>query len=93
MSQWAFSMENVLGLHLPWRSLSSHLITTDGDGNIEYMSGFCNIHIEKPVKEASETLPRLKPNCSKTPFGQLRRITYSFEKLGVRSSNGCEWQS
>lgn len=55
MSQWAFSMENVLGLNLPWRSLSSHLVTTDTNGNINYMSSFQDIHIQKPVKEASET--------------------------------------
>ncbi|KAG8508848.1 Serine/threonine-protein phosphatase with EF-hands 1, partial [Galemys pyrenaicus] len=49
MSQWAFSMENVLGLNLPWRSLSSHLVKTDADGNIDYMSSFQDIHIIKPA--------------------------------------------
>lgn len=57
MGQWAFSMENVLGLNLPWRSLSSHLVTTDKDGNIDYMSGFQDVHIQKPVKEVSEIAP------------------------------------
>lgn len=56
MSQWAFSMENVLGLNLPWRSLSSHLVTTDDDGNIDYMSCFSDIHIQKPVKEVQSAL-------------------------------------
>ncbi|XP_044792551.1 serine/threonine-protein phosphatase with EF-hands 1 isoform X1 [Bubalus bubalis] len=56
MGQWAFSMENVLGLNLPWRSLSSHLVTTDKDGNIDYMSGFQDVHIQKPVKEVHSTL-------------------------------------
>ncbi|XP_070222641.1 serine/threonine-protein phosphatase with EF-hands 1 isoform X2 [Bos mutus] len=56
MGQWAFSMENVLGLNLPWRSLSSHLVTTDKDGNIDYMSGFQDVHIQKPVKEVQSSL-------------------------------------
>uniref|UniRef100_A0A452SLE2 Serine/threonine-protein phosphatase with EF-hands 1 n=1 Tax=Ursus americanus TaxID=9643 RepID=A0A452SLE2_URSAM len=56
MGQWAFSMENILGLNLPWRSLSSHLVTTDKNGNINYMSSFQDIHIQKPVKEAQSTL-------------------------------------
>ncbi|XP_057574227.1 serine/threonine-protein phosphatase with EF-hands 1 [Hippopotamus amphibius kiboko] len=56
MGQWAFSMENVLGLNLPWRSLSSRLVTTDKDGNIDYMSSFQDIHIQKPVKEVQSTL-------------------------------------
>nr|XP_015106220.1 serine/threonine-protein phosphatase with EF-hands 1 isoform X2 [Vicugna pacos] len=56
MSQWAFSMENVLGLNLPWRSLSLHLVTTDKDGNTDYMSSFQDIHIQKPVKEVQSTL-------------------------------------
>lgn len=53
-TQWAFSMENVLGLNLPWRSLSNHLVKTDKNGDIDYMSSFQDIHIEKPVKEVSE---------------------------------------
>ncbi|CAK7313732.1 Serine/threonine-protein phosphatase with EF-hands 1 [Vulpes lagopus] len=56
MGQWAFSMENILGLNLPWRSLSPHLVTTDKNGNINYMSSFEDIHIQKPVKEAQSTL-------------------------------------
>ncbi|XP_008578074.1 PREDICTED: serine/threonine-protein phosphatase with EF-hands 1 [Galeopterus variegatus] len=55
-TQWAFSMEKTLGLNLPWRSLSSHLVKTDEDGNIDYMSSFQNIHIEKPVEEIQSTL-------------------------------------
>ncbi|XP_068389058.1 serine/threonine-protein phosphatase with EF-hands 1 isoform X2 [Eschrichtius robustus] len=56
VGQWAFSMENVLGLNLPWRSLSSRLVTTDKDGNTDYMSSFQDIHIQKPVKEVQSTL-------------------------------------
>ncbi|XP_004597559.1 serine/threonine-protein phosphatase with EF-hands 1 isoform X2 [Ochotona princeps] len=63
-TQWAFSMENVLGLNLPWRSLSNHLVKTDKNGDIDYMSSFQDIHIEKPVKEAQsnviETLYRYR---------------------------------
>ncbi|XP_066880163.1 serine/threonine-protein phosphatase with EF-hands 1 isoform X2 [Kogia breviceps] len=54
--QWAFFMEKVLGLNLPWISLSSHLVTTDKDGNIDYMSSFQDIQIQKPVKEVQPTL-------------------------------------
>uniref|UniRef100_A0A8C3YIY6 Serine/threonine-protein phosphatase n=1 Tax=Catagonus wagneri TaxID=51154 RepID=A0A8C3YIY6_9CETA len=56
MGQWAFSMENILGLNLPWRSLSSHLVTTDKNGNIDYMSTFQDLHIQKPVKEVQSSL-------------------------------------
>nr|KAF6492819.1 protein phosphatase with EF-hand domain 1 [Molossus molossus] len=64
MGQWAFAMENVLGLNLPWRTLSSQLIITDQDGNVDYMSCFYDIHIQKPVKEVQsaviETLYRYR---------------------------------
>uniref|UniRef100_A0A2R8ZWI3 Serine/threonine-protein phosphatase n=1 Tax=Pan paniscus TaxID=9597 RepID=A0A2R8ZWI3_PANPA len=56
VSQWAFCMENILGLNLPWRSLSSNLVNIDQNGNVEYMSSFQNIRIEKPVQEAHSTL-------------------------------------
>nr|KAF6360521.1 protein phosphatase with EF-hand domain 1 [Myotis myotis] len=56
MGQWAFSMENTLGLNLPWRTLSSHLVLTDDDGNIDYMTCFHDIQIQKPVKEAQSAL-------------------------------------
>uniref|UniRef100_A0A8C6R494 Serine/threonine-protein phosphatase with EF-hands n=2 Tax=Nannospalax galili TaxID=1026970 RepID=A0A8C6R494_NANGA len=56
LAQWAFSLENILGLNLPWRSLSSHLVYMDQDGNIDYMSSFQDVHIEKPVKEAKSAL-------------------------------------
>ncbi|XP_039708194.1 serine/threonine-protein phosphatase with EF-hands 1 [Pteropus medius] len=56
MGQWAFSMENVLGLNLPWRSLSYRLVTTDKDGNIDYMSCFDDMHIQKPVQEVQSAL-------------------------------------
>ncbi|XP_036768764.2 serine/threonine-protein phosphatase with EF-hands 1 [Manis pentadactyla] len=56
VGQWASSMEVVLGLNLPWRSLSLHLVTRDKDGNIDYMSSFQDIRIKSPVKEALSTL-------------------------------------
>ncbi|CAH6780189.1 Ppef1 [Phodopus roborovskii] len=56
LAQWAFSMESILGLNLPWRSLSSHLVNIDHDGNVDYMSSFDDIHIEKPLKEIKSSL-------------------------------------
>lgn len=56
VGQWASSMEVVLDLNLPWRSLSFHLVTRDKDGNIDYMSSFQDIRIKNPVKEALSTL-------------------------------------
>ncbi|XP_010594134.2 serine/threonine-protein phosphatase with EF-hands 1 [Loxodonta africana] len=56
LSQWAFSMESILELNLPWRSLSSRLVNTDKDGNIDYMSSFQDVQIQKPVKEVHSTL-------------------------------------
>uniref|UniRef100_A0A2K5CQB5 Serine/threonine-protein phosphatase n=1 Tax=Aotus nancymaae TaxID=37293 RepID=A0A2K5CQB5_AOTNA len=56
VSKWAFCMETILGLNLPWRSLSSNLVIIDQNGNVDYMSSFRNIHIEKPVKEANSAL-------------------------------------
>ncbi|XP_008987284.1 serine/threonine-protein phosphatase with EF-hands 1 isoform X2 [Callithrix jacchus] len=56
VSQWAFCMESILGLNLPWRSLSSNLVIIDQNGNVEYMSSFQNIQIEKPIQEANSAL-------------------------------------
>ncbi|CAO2624133.1 Serine/threonine-protein phosphatase with EF-hands 1 [Lemmus lemmus] len=56
LAQWAFSVESILGLNLPWRSLSSHLVHIDQDGNVDYMSSFQDVHIEKPVKEMKSSL-------------------------------------
>ncbi|XP_076417580.1 serine/threonine-protein phosphatase with EF-hands 1 isoform X2 [Peromyscus maniculatus bairdii] len=56
LAQWAFSMESILGLNLPWRSLRSHLVNIDSDGNVDYMSSFQDVHIEKPVKEMKSSL-------------------------------------
>uniref|UniRef100_A0A8D2E1W4 Serine/threonine-protein phosphatase n=1 Tax=Sciurus vulgaris TaxID=55149 RepID=A0A8D2E1W4_SCIVU len=56
IAQWAFSMESILGLNLPWRSLSSRLVNIDKSGNVDYMSSFQDVHIEKPVKEVHSTL-------------------------------------
>ncbi|KAM6144021.1 serine/threonine-protein phosphatase with EF-hands 1 [Erethizon dorsatum] len=66
VTQWAFSMESILGLNLPWRTLSLHLVNIDKDGYVDYMSSFQDILIEKPVKEAEsvviETLYRYRPD-------------------------------
>ncbi|MEJ1281318.1 protein phosphatase with EF hand calcium-binding domain 1 [Cricetulus griseus] len=56
LAQWAFSMESILGLNLPWRSLSSQLVNIDHDGNVDYMSSFEDVHIEKPVKEMESSI-------------------------------------
>ncbi|XP_021101024.1 serine/threonine-protein phosphatase with EF-hands 1 isoform X1 [Heterocephalus glaber] len=56
VTQWAFSMESILGLNLPWRTLSLYLVKIDKDGCVDYMSSFQDIHIEKPVEEAESTL-------------------------------------
>jgi hypothetical protein len=56
LAEWAFSMENILGLNLPWRSLSSHLVTIDSSGSVDYMSSFDDIRIEKPTKDVSDIL-------------------------------------
>ncbi|XP_077891200.1 serine/threonine-protein phosphatase with EF-hands 1 isoform X2 [Ictidomys tridecemlineatus] len=56
IAQWAFSMESILGLNLPWRSLSLRLVNIDTNGNVDYMSSFQDVHIEKPVKEVQSTL-------------------------------------
>ncbi|XP_052026165.1 serine/threonine-protein phosphatase with EF-hands 1 [Apodemus sylvaticus] len=56
LAQWAFSMESILGLNLPWRSLSSHLATIDSSGSVDYMSSFDDIHIEKPMKDMKSNL-------------------------------------
>ncbi|KAH0516159.1 Serine/threonine-protein phosphatase with EF-hands 1 [Microtus ochrogaster] len=52
-------MENILGLNLPWRSLSSHLVQIDEDRNVDYMSSFQDVHIEKPVKEMKSSLTEI----------------------------------
>ncbi|XP_075394690.1 serine/threonine-protein phosphatase with EF-hands 1 [Tenrec ecaudatus] len=56
LGQWAFSMESVMELNLPWRSLSAHLVNTDKDGKINYMSSFEDVLIQKPVKEVQSSI-------------------------------------
>ncbi|XP_005414498.1 PREDICTED: serine/threonine-protein phosphatase with EF-hands 1 [Chinchilla lanigera] len=56
VTQWAFSMESILGLNLPWRTLSLHLVNVDKDGYVDYMSSFQDMRIEKPVKEAESAI-------------------------------------
>lgn len=68
VTQWAFSMENILGLNLPWRTLSSHLVHIDKDGYADYLTSFQDIRIEKPVKEASNTQPQLQAVWAKHPL-------------------------
>lgn len=72
LAQWAFSMESILGLNLPWRSLRSHLVNIDSDGNVDYMSSFQDVHIEKPVKEVGDILVPAKNRVpSKDPLDNL----------------------
>uniref|UniRef100_A0A2K6EVN5 Serine/threonine-protein phosphatase n=1 Tax=Propithecus coquereli TaxID=379532 RepID=A0A2K6EVN5_PROCO len=54
--QWALCMESVLGLQLPWRTLRPHLVNTDNDGNVDYLSSFQDVHIKKPVQEVQSTV-------------------------------------
>lgn len=84
MAQWAFSMESILGLNLPWRSLSSHLVHIDDDGNVDYMSSFQDVHIEKPVKEVSGINSSQKSGSIKTPFGYpLSILVLSEVRVGI----------
>ncbi|KAM4819064.1 serine/threonine-protein phosphatase with EF-hands 1 [Thomomys bottae] len=56
VAQWAFSMENILELNLPWRTLSPHLVNMDNDGNVDYMSIFQDIEIVKSVETVKYTV-------------------------------------
>ncbi|XP_012887599.1 PREDICTED: serine/threonine-protein phosphatase with EF-hands 1 isoform X3 [Dipodomys ordii] len=64
VAQWAFSMENILELNLPWRTLSPHLVNIDSDGNVDYMSIFQDVHIVKSLETVKsaviETLYRYR---------------------------------
>lgn len=57
------------------------------------------LHDQLPRYSHSKTCERGKWKTApaktwlETPFGQPVRVTWSFEKLGVESSNGREWQS
>ncbi|KAM4046644.1 serine/threonine-protein phosphatase with EF-hands 1 [Anomaloglossus baeobatrachus] len=64
ISDWASSMEAVLHLDLPWRTLRSRLARLVSDGWVEYLSCFEDLHIEKSIKAVQpslvETLYRYK---------------------------------
>ncbi|XP_069896882.1 serine/threonine-protein phosphatase with EF-hands 1-like isoform X1 [Dipodomys merriami] len=56
VAQWAFSMENILELNLPWRTLSPHLVNIDSDGNVDYMSIFQDVHIVKSLETVKSSV-------------------------------------
>ncbi|CAH2220583.1 serine threonine- phosphatase with EF-hands 1 isoform X1, partial [Pelobates cultripes] len=64
ISEWALSMEAVLHLNLPWRTLRSRLAKINSDGTVEYLSCFEDLQIQQPVKEVQpnliETLQRYR---------------------------------
>ncbi|KAM8977105.1 serine/threonine-protein phosphatase with EF-hands 1 [Pelodytes ibericus] len=55
-SEWASSMEAVLHLHLPWRTLRSRLARLASDGSVEYLSCFEDLQMERPVKVVQPSL-------------------------------------
>ncbi|XP_042526465.1 serine/threonine-protein phosphatase with EF-hands 1-like [Dipodomys spectabilis] len=56
VAQWAFTVENTLGLNLPWRALSPHLVNIDSDGNVDYMSCFEDVKIENSPEKMKTPL-------------------------------------
>ncbi|KAG2456977.1 PPE1 phosphatase, partial [Polypterus senegalus] len=50
-SDWATAVESVLHLDLPWRTLRSHLVKLGPDGNVDYLSCFEDLQIERSIKE------------------------------------------
>ncbi|XP_012881909.1 PREDICTED: serine/threonine-protein phosphatase with EF-hands 1-like [Dipodomys ordii] len=56
VAQWAFTVENTLGLNLPWRALSPHLVNIDSDGNVDYMSCFEDVQIENSPEKMKTPL-------------------------------------
>ncbi|XP_068122442.1 serine/threonine-protein phosphatase with EF-hands 1-like [Hyperolius riggenbachi] len=63
-SDWATAVEVVLHLDLPWRTLRSRLAKLTPDGDVDYLSCFEDLQIEKPMKKVQpnlvETLYRYK---------------------------------
>ncbi|XP_044143593.1 serine/threonine-protein phosphatase with EF-hands 1 [Bufo gargarizans] len=64
INDWAKAVEAVLHLGLPWRTLRSRLARLASDGNVEYLSCFEDLQIQKSIKEVQpslvETLYRYK---------------------------------
>ncbi|XP_075706901.1 serine/threonine-protein phosphatase with EF-hands 1 [Rhinoderma darwinii] len=64
INDWASTLEAVLHLDLPWRTLRSKLARLAFDGSVEYLSCFEDLQIEKSIKEVQpslvETLYRYK---------------------------------
>ncbi|XP_040388463.1 serine/threonine-protein phosphatase with EF-hands 1 isoform X1 [Cygnus olor] len=56
VSDWAAAMESVLCLELPWRTLQFHLVKTDPDGKVDYMSCFHNMEIAQSTEEVQPAL-------------------------------------
>ncbi|XP_035398023.1 serine/threonine-protein phosphatase with EF-hands 1 isoform X2 [Cygnus atratus] len=56
VSDWAAAMESVLCLELPWRTLQLHLVKTDPDGKVDYMSCFHNMEIAQSTEEVQPAL-------------------------------------
>uniref|UniRef100_A0A8C4X431 Serine/threonine-protein phosphatase n=1 Tax=Erpetoichthys calabaricus TaxID=27687 RepID=A0A8C4X431_ERPCA len=50
-SDWASAVESVLHLDLPWRTLRSRLVKLGPDGNVDYLSCFEDLQIERSIKE------------------------------------------
>ncbi|XP_053313388.1 serine/threonine-protein phosphatase with EF-hands 1 [Spea bombifrons] len=55
-SEWASSVEAVLHLDLPWRTLRSRLVRLTSDGNVEYLSCFEDLQMERPIKTVEPSL-------------------------------------
>uniref|UniRef100_A0A8C4RK18 Serine/threonine-protein phosphatase n=1 Tax=Erpetoichthys calabaricus TaxID=27687 RepID=A0A8C4RK18_ERPCA len=55
-SDWASAVESVLHLDLPWRTLRSRLVKLGPDGNVDYLSCFEDLQIERSIKEVTPCL-------------------------------------
>ncbi|NXF09534.1 PPE1 phosphatase, partial [Smithornis capensis] len=53
---WAAAMESVLQLELPWRILRPQLALTNLNGEVDFMSCFCDLKTDQPMREASPAL-------------------------------------
>ncbi|XP_078512279.1 serine/threonine-protein phosphatase with EF-hands 1 [Lissotriton helveticus] len=56
VSEWVSSVESVLHLDLPWRTLRSRLVRLSPEGSVEYMSCFEDLQMEPPIKEVQPSL-------------------------------------
>ncbi|KAM5221404.1 serine/threonine-protein phosphatase with EF-hands 1 [Ctenodactylus gundi] len=57
--EWALTMDSVLELNLPWKSLSTCFVEVDKTGHVQYMSTFENNDFVKPEKQAETTLTEI----------------------------------